>query len=156
METAYFAAGCFWGVEDTFMNAEGVTATAVGYMNGFEPNPNYRLVCGGNTGHAEAVELHFDPKVISYPELLNIFFEIHNPTTKNQQGPDIGSQYRSAIFTVNENQQELSTELVKKLESENRYKNPIVTIIEPAQEFFKAESYHQQYFQKNGGGSCKL
>ena len=156
MEKAYFAAGCFWGVEDTFMKTEGVIKTAVGYMNGFDPQPNYRSVCGGNTGHAEAVELEFDENVIDYQQLLQLFFNIHNPTTKNRQGPDIGSQYRSGIFTVNEMQLAASKKMVQQLTNEKVFDNEIVTIIEPAQEFFIAETYHQQYFKKNGGGSCKF
>jgi peptide-methionine (S)-S-oxide reductase len=156
MEKAYFAAGCFWGVEDIFMKTEGVIKTAVGYMNGLEANPNYKSVCAGNTGHAEAVELEFDEHLIDYQQLLKIFFDLHNPTTKNQQGPDIGSQYRSGIFTVNEKQLEISKQYIQRLKEEKIFEKPIVTIVEPAQEFFLAENYHQQYFKKKNGGSCKF
>ncbi len=156
MEIAYFAAGCFWGVEDTFIKTEGVSATEVGYMNGSEPDPNYRTVCGGNTGHAEAVKVIFNSEVINYKSLVILFFEIHNPTTMNQQGPDIGSQYRSGIFTISNEQFSTSNNIMNQLEAENRFTAPIVTIIEPAKEFYRAETYHQQYLKKNGGGTCKL
>ena len=156
MEKAYFAAGCFWGVEDLFMKTEGVLKTAVGYMGGFDENPTYRKVCAGNSGHTETVELEFDPNKISYQELLEIFFSIHNPTTKNRQGPDIGSQYRSEIFTTTELQEKLANQCIEKLTLENKFNDPIVTIIETAKIFYRAEDYHQQYFLKNGGGACGI
>jgi peptide-methionine (S)-S-oxide reductase len=156
MEIAYFAAGCFWGVEGIFMKLDGVISTSVGYMNGTEANPNYKSVCAGNSGHAEVVKLEFKSNIISYSELLNVFFDLHNPTTINRQGPDIGSQYRSAIFTLDKPQLEQAQEYIDKLTAEKKFSNPIITILEPAKEFYRAEEYHQRYFQKNGGGACKL
>lgn len=156
MEKAYFAAGCFWGVEDTFMKTEGVSETSVGYMGGFDPSPTYKKVCAGNSGHAETVEVIFDSTIISFTELLGIFFSCHNPTTLNRQGPDIGSQYRSAVFTLDQKQFDETKNYIEKLTQEKAFSNPIVTQVEMAKEYFLAEGYHQQYFLKNGGGSCKL
>lgn len=149
-EKATMAAGCFWGVEDIFMQQAGVISTAVGYTGGHTENPTYREVCGGNTGHAEAVLIEFDPTVISYTQLLNLFFRLHDPTTLNRQGPDIGTQYRSAIF-FHTPQQEAEAKATKAaLDQSGQFPRPIVTEIVPAVTFFPAEEYHQKYNQKNG------
>jgi len=154
MEKATFAAGCFWGVEKDFRNTRGVVKAQVGYTGGHTENPTYEEVCSKQTGHAEAVELEFDSSIISYEELLDVFFAIHNPTTLNRQGPDVGSQYRSAIFFHNVAQEKAALAFRDKLQEEGRFDQPIVTEIVPAVEFYRAEEYHQQYFQKQGGGSC--
>ncbi len=147
-EKAIFAAGCFWGVEANFRKVEGVVSTRVGYTGGHFETPTYRDVCSHKTGHAEAVEVIFDPKVVTYEELLEIFFSIHDPTTLNRQGPDVGSQYRSAIFYVT-NEQLFKVESYKrKLEEEKHFKRPLVTEILDASEFWEAEEYHQQYVEK--------
>lgn len=149
-EKATFAAGCFWGVEDIFMQQAGVISTAVGYTGGHTDNPTYREVCGDTTGHAEAVLIEFDPAVISYTQLLNLFFRLHDPTTLNRQGPDIGSQYRSAIY-FHTPQQETEAKTTKAaLDQSGKFSRPIVTEIVPAVTFFPAEEYHQKYNQKNG------
>jgi peptide-methionine (S)-S-oxide reductase len=153
LETATFAAGCFWGVEEAFMKAKGVKSTRVGYTGGNLMNPTYEDVCTDRTGHAEAIQLKYDPKEISYKELLELFWSMHNPTTKNRQGPDIGTQYRSAIFYHTLEQEKIAKELKKELDN-SKYQNNIVTEIVPASEFFLAEEYHQKYYQKIGGGSC--
>ncbi len=156
-QLATFAAGCFWGVEDTFRKTEGVIDTRVGYLGGFmtDPEPTYESVCSGRTGHAEAVEVRFDLARVSYNQLLALFFSLHDPTTLNRQGPDIGSQYRSAIFTHNDEQLSQATQMVEELTKNARFTNPIVTKIEPAPTFFAAEDYHQQYVEKKGG-HCSL
>jgi peptide-methionine (S)-S-oxide reductase len=154
MAKATFAAGCFWGVEDKFMKMDGVKRTVVGYIGGHTKNPTYEDVCTDTTGHAEAVEIDYDPEEISYEELLEAFFKMHNPTTLNRQGPDIGSQYRSAIFYHNAKQKELAERKIKALEESNRYLNAIVTEVTDATTFYKAEAYHQKYLQKNKGASC--
>lgn len=154
-ELATFGAGCFWGVEDVFMNKPGVVETAVGYMGGTLKNPTYEMVCTDQTGHAEVVQVTFDPQKVSYEELLNVFWDNHNPTTKNRQGPDIGSQYRSAIFFHTPEQQKIAEESKGKMDVMGKWKSPIVTVIEPAQTFWRAEEYHQKYHQKNGG-SCHV
>lgn len=155
-ETAYFAAGCFWGVEEAFRTVPGVISTAVGFMGGKTPNPSYKEVCGGDTGHAETTEVVFDPEKISYDALLEIFWKIHDPTQVNRQGPDYGTQYRSAIFTTTP-EQEMKAVASKENEQKNGgHMAPIATTIEPAPEFWKAEDYHQQYFLKNGGGVCHV
>lgn len=149
-EKATFAAGCFWGVEDLFMQQPGVLRTQVGYTGGHTNNPTYREVCDDTTGHAEAVLIEFDPAVVSYAQLLNLFFRLHDPTTLNRQGPDIGSQYRSAIY-VHTAQQEAEAKNAKAvLGQSGRFTRPVVTEIVPAVTFFPAEEYHQQYNQKNG------
>ncbi len=153
-ETATFAAGCFWGVEDVFMGLKGVIATEVGYTGGTTENPTYKDVCNKNTGHAEALKITFDPSAISYNELLDFFWRMHDPTTFNRQGPDVGSQYRSAIFTHSEEQARAAAE--SKAKAQARFPKKIVTVIEPAPVFYPAEEYHQKYFQKNGGGSCHI
>ncbi len=154
MTKATFAAGCFWGIEAAFRNTEGVTATAVGYLGGSLENPSYEDVCSGRSGHAEAVEVIYDPLVTDYGALLDVFWQSHDPTTLNRQGPDIGSQYRSAIF-VHDEEQRLQAEASKEmLDQAARFGRPIVTEIRPATIFFRAEDYHQQYFEKRGMTSC--
>ncbi|MGA7623338.1 MAG: peptide-methionine (S)-S-oxide reductase MsrA [Candidatus Acidiferrales bacterium] len=156
MAKATFAAGCFWGVEDAFRGVDGVTSTTVGYTGGTTKNPTYKQVCTGRTGHAEAVEVEFDPAKISYLELLAIFWKSHDPTTPNRQGPDVGTQYRSAIF-YNDPQQEQEARASKvEWEKKGVFKRPIVTEITPASEFYRAEDYHQQYFAKQGIKSCHI
>ncbi len=150
-QKATFGAGCFWGVEAAFRKVEGVLSTTVGYSGGSFKGPTYQDVCTGTTGHAEVVEVEYAPAKLSYDELLNVFWDIHNPTTMNCQGPDIGSQYRSAIFFHNAEQEAAAKASKERLQSNGRYKNPIVTEITPASEFYKAEEYHQQYFEKRGG-----
>ena len=151
MEKAIFACGCFWGVESTFGKINGVITTAVGYTGGRTENPNYKEVCGGNTYHAEAVLLDFDPNVTSYEKLVNAFFKIHDPTTLNRQGPDVGSQYRSAIFYENESQKKNAEKVKKEFEDAKFFKNKIVTQIVSAERFYFAEEYHQKYHEKMGG-----
>jgi peptide-methionine (S)-S-oxide reductase len=154
MESALFAAGCFWGVEEAFRTLNGVSATAVGYCGGTADNPNYKQVCTGTTGHAEAVRVDFDPSVISYDDLLNVFWECHDPTTLNRQGPDRGTQYRSAIFFQNQDQEKKATASRDRLEQSGKLNSPIVTQIVKAQTFWLAEDYHQQYIKKNGLNVC--
>ena len=149
---ATFAAGCFWHVEEIFSKTNGVTSTAVGYTGGNKDNPTYDDVCSDSTGHAEAVEVDFDPKLVSYQELLKIFFENHNPTTINRQGPDIGTQYRSGIFFHDEEQERIALDNIQKLNplAKEKFGSEIVTKVLPASKFFRAEEYHQKYFQKMG------
>jgi len=154
MAKATFAAGCFWGVEDAFRQVKGVTSTAVGYIGGRTKDPTYKQVCTDSTGHAEAVEVEFDPAQVSYRELLAVFFQSHDPTQLNRQGPDYGSQYRSAIFYHNPEQEAAAREAKAALEKAAIFKKPIVTQIAPAPEFHRAEDYHQQYFEKQGIRSC--
>lgn len=149
-EQATFGAGCFWHVEEVFSKVNGVVDTSVGYAGGTVPEPTYQQVCAGDTGHAEVVHLRFDPKVISYEQLLDVFWKIHDPTTLNRQGPDIGEQYRSVIFYYNEKQKSAALKSKQKLEKSGKYKDPIVTQIIPASKFFRAEEYHQKYFEKRG------
>lgn len=156
MEKATFAAGCFWGVEDAFAQLKGVKSTAVGYTGGAKPNPTYKEVCTGTTGHAEAVEIEFDPNEVSYRELLAFFFQSHDPTTLNRQGPDFGTQYRSAIFFHDAEQERAARESKAALDKAGIFKRPIVTQVEAALPFYKAEEYHQKYFQKNGMKSCHI
>ncbi|OGY79806.1 MAG: peptide-methionine (S)-S-oxide reductase [Candidatus Kerfeldbacteria bacterium RIFCSPHIGHO2_02_FULL_42_14] len=156
LQKAMFAAGCFWGVEAAFRKSKGVTSTLVGYTGGLTENPMYEQVCTGATKHAEAVQITYDPAAISYEELLEIFWSIHNPTTMNRQGPDIGSQYRSAIFYNTEAQKQAAEKSKKELVQKGIYKQPIVTEITKADEFYKAEEYHQQYLQKRNKGSCHI
>ncbi|NPV63264.1 MAG: peptide-methionine (S)-S-oxide reductase MsrA [Methanotrichaceae archaeon] len=153
-ELATFAAGCFWGVESIFKHAKGVIETTVGYTDGTYPNPTYRDVCTGITGHAEAVLVKFDPKVVSYEELLAIFWRVHNPTTLNRQGPDVGSQYRSAIFYHNEAQRIAAEKSKEEFDRSSIYIDKSVTQILPASTFYEAEAYHQDYFEKHKSGSC--
>lgn len=150
MEKATFGAGCFWGIEASFRKIEGVASTTVGYAGGSFKDPTYKDVCSGKTGHAEVVQVEYDPSKVSYEELLRVFWNIHDPTTLNRQGPDIGTQYRSAVFFHNPEQEAAATASKQKLQSSGRYQNSIVTEITPASEFYRAEDYHQQYFEKCG------
>jgi peptide-methionine (S)-S-oxide reductase len=152
MEKATFAAGCFWGVEDAFTGLPGVVSTRVGYTGGTTEHPRYHDVCGGMTGHAEAVEVTFDPSVISYDRLLEVFWQCHDPTQLNRQGPDHGSQYRSAVFFHSEAQRLAAEQSLERLDRSGRLRQRIVTEITPAATFWEAEAYHQKYHQKNGGG----
>lgn len=154
-EIATFAAGCFWGVENKFMKINGVLSTRVGYIGGKKEQPTYHQVCLGNTGHAEAVELQYNPDLISYSTLLKTFFQIHDPTQLNRQGPDIGSQYRSAIFYHNEDQKMSASKFIKDLNTQKIFTNEIVTSLEQAATFWEAEEYHQKYILKNGG-ACSI
>jgi len=154
LETATFGAGCFWGVEATFRRLAGVKSTQVGYIGGALENPTYHDVCTDSTGHAEAVEVAYDPRVISYHDLLEVFWNNHNPTTLNRQGPDVGTQYRSAIFFHTPEQE---TEARRSRdEAQARFPRPIVTEIKPAQTFWPAEDYHQQYLEKRGLANCHI
>lgn len=155
VETATFGGGCFWGVEAAFRKVPGVIETAVGYMGGTTEQPTYEQVCSHKTGHAEVVQLQFDPKVVSYEQLLRTFWEIHDPTTKDRQGPDVGSQYRSVVFFHSPEQEAIAQKIKTELEQTNsHYKGRIVTEITPAATFWRAEEYHQRYFEKRGGGTC--
>ena len=154
MSTAVFAAGCFWGVEAAFREIPGVTASTVGYTGGTTESPSYRQVCSGRTGHAEAVQVEFDPATVSYEQLLDVFWANHDPTTLNRQGWDLGTQYRSAIFFTDAAQQAAATASLN-VHQENRRK-PIVTEITPASAFYPAEDYHQQYLEKRGQASCHI
>ncbi|MEO5702791.1 MAG: peptide-methionine (S)-S-oxide reductase MsrA [Gammaproteobacteria bacterium] len=156
MQKATFGAGCFWGVEAAFRKLAGVTATSVGYLGGSFENPTYQDVCSGRTGHAEVVQVEYDPSQISYDELLSVFWDNHNPTTLNRQGPDIGTQYRSAIFFHDAEQQLAATASKEKLQQSGQYRNPLVTEITPASEFYAAEDYHQQYLEKRGLAHCSI
>jgi peptide-methionine (S)-S-oxide reductase len=156
MAQATFAAGCFWGVEEAFREIPGVISTTVGYTGGTLKNPTYQDVCSGRTGHAEALEVEFDPARVSYLELLAVFWKSHDPTTMNRQGPDVGTQYRSAIFFHDAEQEKEARESKAILEKEKIFKRPIVTEIVPASEFYRAEDYHQRYFERRGIRSCHL
>ncbi len=154
MEEATFGAGCFWGVEAAFREVPGVVDAAVGFMGGRTANPTYRQVCEGNTNHAEVVHLTFDPSKVTYEQLLDVFWKIHDPTTLNRQGPDVGSQYRSVIFTHTPEQAKAALASRDALAASGRAGRKIVTQIEPAQSFYRAEEYHQRYFEKQGGGAA--
>jgi len=156
VEKATFGAGCFWGVEEAFRRTEGVTGTAVGYMGGTFENPTYEDVCTDRTGHAEVVQVEYDPSRISYDRLLDVFWGSHDPTTRDRQGPDFGSQYRSAIFYHDDEQRATATASRERLESSGRFRRPIVTEITPASPFYRAEEYHQQYLRKRGRSDCHL
>ncbi len=156
MEKATFGAGCFWGVEDIFMQIEGVSETNVGYLGGHLKNPTYKEICRTNTGHAEVVEILFDPKIVTYDQLLEIFWKMHNPTTLNRQGPDVGTQYRSAIFYHSDEQKSSAKNSKNTLEKSERFKMPVVTEITKASIFYKAEEYHQEYLKKNGLSNCHI
>ena len=153
-ETATFAAGCFWGVEETFRQVPGVLSTTVGYTGGHTKNPTYRQVCSHTTGHAEALEIVFDPAKVSFEQLLDLFWANHDPTTLNRQGPDVGSQYRSAIFYHSDEQKKTALASIEKLTKAKKFHRPIVTEVTAATEFWPAEEYHQKYFMKKGGGAC--
>ncbi len=156
METATFGAGCFWGVEEAFRRVKGVADTAVGYSGGTVENPTYKDVCSGRTGHAEVVQLQYDPAKVSYEKLLEVFWSVHDPTQLNRQGPDVGAQYRSAIFFHTPQQKAVATESRAALESSGRLSKPIVTEIVPASTFYRAEEYHQRYLEKRGQASCRM
>lgn len=155
-QIATFAAGCFWGVEARFRELEGVIDAAVGYTGGDQENPSYEDVCSGQTGHAEAVQLSFDPDQISYRSLLEAFFSLHNPTTLNRQGPDRGTQYRSAVFFHDEAQEREALRMIGALGQSGKWQEPIVTEVEPAGKFWRAEEYHQRYLEKNGSAHCAI
>lgn len=154
-EVATFGAGCFWGVEETFRTTDGVIETAVGYAGGTTENPTYKEVCSGRTGHAEVVQVIFDPEQIGYGDLLDLFWKVHDPTQLNRQGPDRGTQYRSVIFTHSAEQREAATASKSEQESSGIHSDPVVTAIEEAGPFYRAEEYHQQYIMKRGGG-CRV
>lgn len=154
MDVATFGAGCFWGVEHEFRKIAGVKEAFCGYEGGHTENPTYRDVCSKSTGHAEVVEVHYDPEVVSFADLVEKFFDMHDPTQLNRQGPDVGDQYRSAIFYHNADQQKQATEIKERLDKSNAFPKPIVTQIAPAATFYKAEEYHQKYFEKNGVNYC--
>lgn len=156
LEKATFASGCFWGVEEAFRTLRGVKKTTVGYTGGSTKNPIYEQVCTDKTGHAEALEIEFDPKKISYEKLLEVFFENHDPTTPNRQGPDIGTQYRSVIFFHSKGQERLAQKAKMALEKSKKFPRPVVTQVAPAGEFYPAEEYHQKYLMKRGLASCHL
>ena len=153
---ATFGAGCFWGVEATFRRLEGVVDTAVGYAGGQLPDPTYKDVCTDRTGHAEVVEVEYDPARVRYEQLLDVFWENHDPTTLNRQGPDVGSQYRSAIFYHDEQQRAAAEESKRRLDASGRLRRPVVTEIVPAAPFYRAEEYHQRYLEKRGLASCHI
>lgn len=156
MRKATFAAGCFWGVEAAFRQVEGVTSTAVGYSGGTRENPSYEDVCTGTTGHAECVQLEYDPAKVSYEDLLQVFWKNHDPTTLNRQGPDVGTQYRSAIFYHSPEQETAAKASKARLAASGVHRNEIVTEIVPAAEFYRAEEYHQQYLEKRGLAHCRI
>lgn len=154
--TAYFAAGCFWGVEAAFRQVPGVISTTVGYSGGTVANPTYEQVCTDRTGHAEVVEVRFDPARVNYEALLDVFWQNHDPTTRDRQGPDVGRQYRSAIFYVDDEQAKKARASRDALAASGTFKKPIVTEIEPAKPFYRAEEYHQQYLEKRGLAHCHI
>ena len=156
MEQATFAEGCFWGVEALFRQVKGVTNATVGYTGGHTKSPTYEQVCTHTTGHAEAVQVEFDPAQVSYDQLLEVFWNNHNPTTRNRQGPEVGSQYRSAVFYHTPAQRVAAEAMKRRLDAEHRFSGPIVTEIVAATEFYPAEEYHQRYFEKHGGGQCHI
>jgi peptide-methionine (S)-S-oxide reductase len=153
---ATFGAGCFWGVEVAFRQVPGVTDAAAGYMGGTTENPSYKDVCTDTTGHAEVVEVEYDPKKASYEDLLDVFWKSHDPTQKNRQGPDVGTQYRSAIFIHSPEQEAAARASIERLEGERRFPRPIATEVTPAGPFWRAEEYHQQYLEKRGLASCHI
>jgi peptide-methionine (S)-S-oxide reductase len=156
MEKATFGAGCFWGVEATFRSIPGVVSTLVGYCGGKTDNPTYQDVCTDTTGHAEVVEITFDPAQLPYEQLLETFWKLHDPTTPNRQGPDVGSQYRSVIFFHSPAQEAAARAAKERLDKSGKLRNPIVTQIVPAAPFYKAEEYHQRYLEKRGLASCHI
>lgn len=155
-EKATFGAGCFWGIEVTFGQIDGVTGTAVGFMGGKTENPSYEDVCTDTSGHAEVVQVEFDPQKVSYEQLLDVFWRSHDPTQVNRQGPDVGTQYRSAIFVHSPEQEEIARRSKAEHEREGRFKRPIATEIEPAASFYRAEDYHQRYLEKRGLAHCTV
>lgn len=155
IELATFGAGCFWGVEARFRELEGVLDATSGYMGG-KPNPTYELVCTGTSGHAEVVQVRFDNSKVNYESLLNLFFEMHNPTTLNRQGPDIGSQYRSVVFFHTAEQEEAAGKAIRNIDQSGRWPQPLVTVVDEAKTFWPAEEYHQRYLEKHGFGHCAI
>ena len=154
---AVFGAGCFWGVESAFRAVEGVLDVAVGYAGGTVPKPNYRNVCSGKTGHAEVVQVEYDPARVSFEQLLEVFWQIHDPTTLNRQGPDFGTQYRSIIFYSDEHERKAAEESKRRLDESGKLGRPVVTQIVPAAEFYRAEEYHQRYYERMGiAPSCGI
>ena len=153
---AVFAAGCFWGVESTFQQLDGVNSTTVGYTGGKVKNPSYELVCTGLTGHAEAVEVEYNPSVISFSELVDVFFKLHDPTTMNRQGPDIGTQYRSAAYFSDNEEKEIIESKINDLNESGEYTSRVVTEVEPIESFYDAEDYHQDYYKKRGIDGCAI
>ena len=149
LHTATLAGGCFWCLEAVFDDIKGVHGVESGYAGGHVDNPTYKQVCNGDTGHAEVIQLHFDPNIISYKDLLSVFFAVHDPTTLNRQGNDVGTQYRSAIFHHNDEQKQIAKELIEELNSQKILDNPIVTQVAPLDTFYMAEDYHQEYFARN-------
>ena len=156
MKIATFGAGCFWGVEAAFRQVEGVITTRVGYSGGSFDHPTYHDVCSGRTGHAESVEVTYDPVRVSYDQLLEVFWDVHDPTTLNRQGPDVGSQYRSVIFFHNSDEEATARASKDRLQASGRLSREIVTEITPASQFWEAEDYHQQYFEKRGITHCRV
>src|SRR5690242_8494551 len=156
METATFAAGCFWGVEEAFRQVPGVVDTTVGYQGGHTQNPTYKDVCTDQTGHAEVVEVRFDPAKVSYEKLLDVFWSAHDPTTLNRQGPDIGTQYRSAIFFHSPEQERIALASKERMQASGKFRRPIVTEIAQAPTFYPAEEYHQKYLAKRGMSHCHI
>ena len=156
METATFGAGCFWGVEEAFRRTHGVTATASGYAGGSIDNPTYKDVCTGRTGHAEVVQVQYDPALVAFEQLLDVFWSIHDPTQLDRQGPDVGTQYRSAIFHHDPAQEAAARASKENLDASGRYRKPIVTEIAPAGHFWPAAEYHQQYIAKGGQAACSV
>jgi len=155
-KTASFAAGCFWGVEARFREVPGVLDAVSGYMGGHAANPTYKQVCTGDTGHAETVQVTFDDQRVGYEDLLEVFFEMHNPPTLNRQGPDFGSQYRSVIFWHDADQRKAAEAGIRAVDTSGKWAQPVVTQLVEAGEFWRAEEYHQRYFEKNGGGFCHV
>mgnify|MGYP002060049903 FL=1 len=153
---AVFAAGCFWGVESTFQQMEGVKTTTVGYIGGKVKNPSYELVCTGLTGHAEAVEVEYNPQVVSFETLLDTFFQLHDPTTMNRQGPDVGTQYRSAAYFSNNEEKKIIENKIDALNESGKFSSKVVTEIEAISEFYDAEDYHQDYYKKRGIDGCAI
>ena len=155
-KTATFGAGCFWGVEARFLQVEGVLDATSGYMGGQMEQPTYRDVCSGQTGHAEVVRVLYDEHVVRLEQLMDEFFKLHNPTTKNRQGPDVGTQYRSVIFVENEEEERIARLAIEAQNQSGHWPGPVVTSVEPATAFWRAEEYHQRYLEKNGGGHCQI
>lgn len=156
IEKATFGAGCFWGIEEMFRNIKGVTSATSGYAGGTTKNPTYEDVCSHETGHAEVVEVEFDPAQVTYEQLLDVFWNNHDPTTRDRQGPDIGSQYRSVVFYHSPDQQRAAEAKRAELDKSGRFRRPIVTQIEPVPDFYRAEDYHQQYLAKHGRTHCAI
>lgn len=155
-QLATFGAGCFWGVEARFREMDGVLDAASGYMGGGGSDPGYEAVCSGTTGHAEVVQLRYNPQQVSYQDLLARFFEMHNPTTLNRQGPDIGSQYRSVVFFHSAEQAAIAQQVITELDQSGRWPQPVVTQVDQAMPFWRAEEYHQRYLEKHGRGACSI